>query len=529
MPERTHILHRTASAMLRGPGLEKLVPQIVQAAKLVGRADAAAVMLVDDAEGALRVVAQDGLSETYAASRRFPLERARAIYPGFDSYVDKQISPDEKEDAALLQEGFQHVVAMPLARDNELLGSISVYSRDRDHHLDGFELDLLHVLGAQASIAITNARLYDAERQARRLQESILESMGDGVIIAFPDGRARLNGVARELLGLPDGRNIGRADLQSHYELRDESGVPIAAGENPMDRALRGEAHSGVYLQHDLRSGADHAYRFAAAPVRGKGGAIVAGVVSIHDLTAQREAERQKDEFLSIVSHELKTPLTPLKALAQLLRLRLRRHREDGRELDLTSLDTNLRTIERQVDRMAGLVNDLLEVSRAGQGRFQLQAQEFDLVPVLRDVVQRHSEIAAEEGRHRFSLSAPESIVMVGDSMRIEQAVANLVGNAVKYSPSGGEVRVGVTADDGTIAITVRDEGIGISAEDLPTLGQPFARGSQRARTFSGMGIGLYLARLVAERHGGKLDLASEGEDKGTTVTMELAREGPKD
>jgi signal transduction histidine kinase len=245
-------------------------------------------------------------------------------------------------------------------------------------------------------------------------------------------------------------------------------------------------------------------------------------------MSDEREAERQKDEFISLVSHELKTPLTPLKALAQLLRLRLRRHREEGRPLDLDSLDANLRTIERQVDRMAGLVNDLLEVSRAGQGRFELQQQEFDLAPVIREVVRRQSELAAEDGRHTVSLEAPDSVVIVGDSMRMEQALTNLVANAVKFSPAGGAVRVDVVARDGTVAITVRDPGIGIAADELPDLAKPFARGSKRARMFSGLGIGLYLARLVAERHGGSLALASDGEDKGTTVTLTLPRGGPK-
>jgi len=266
--------------------------------------------------------------------------------------------------------------------------------------------------------------------------------------------------------------------------------------------------------------------RVTAEPVHGANGSVVAGILSMHDLTAEREAERQKDEFLSIVSHELKTPLTPLKALAQLLRLRLRRHREEGRPLDLDSLDTNLRTIERQVDRMSGLVNDLLEVSRAGQGRFELEPREFDLVPVVREVVQRHHEIATEESRHRFTVDAPEALLMTGDAMRIEQALVNLVGNAVKYSPTGGDVRVALAQRDGHASIVVSDEGIGIDAAEIAGLGKPFARGSRRARTFSGMGIGLYLARLVAEGHGGSLELRSDGEDKGTTVTMELPREG---
>ena len=192
----------------------------------------------------------------------------------------------------------------------------------------------------------------------------------------------------------------------------------------------------------------------------------------------------------------------------------------------LDSLDTNLRSIERQVDRMSGLVNDLLEVSRAGQGRFELEPREFDLVPVVREVVQRQHEIATEESRHRFIVDAPEVLLMTGDAMRIEQALVNLVGNAVKYSPTGGDVRVALAQRDGHASIVVSDEGIGIDAAEIAGLGKPFARGSRRARTFSGMGIGLYLARLVAEGHGGSLELRSDGEDKGTTVTMELPREG---
>ncbi|HTH71612.1 MAG TPA: ATP-binding protein, partial [Candidatus Saccharimonadales bacterium] len=152
--------------------------------------------------------------------------------------------------------------------------------------------------------------------------------------------------------------------------------------------------------------------------------------------------------------------------------------------------------------------------------------QEFDLVPVVREVVQRYREISAEEGRITFAVTAPGTLPITGDAMRIEQALTNLVGNAVKYSPSGGEIRIAVDARGDEVAFLVVDNGIGIPAEDLPTLARPFARGSRRARTFSGMGIGLYLARLVAEGHGGSLALASAGEDKGTTVTMTLPRSG---
>jgi len=417
MPERIRILHGITAAMLRILELDRLLPEIVRSATLLETADAASVMLVDESGEFLRIVAHNGLSEEYATAQRIPMETAKSIYRGFDTHIDIDLEKQPAGDPALIRrEKLARVVAMPLVHEGKLIGAINVYTRDRERHFDDIDLDILHILAAQASIAITNARLYEAERHGRRVQESLLAE--------------------------------------------------------------------------------------------------------------QEETERQKDEFLSIVSHELKTPLTPLKALAQLLRLRLRRHREDGRPLDLDSLDSNLRTIERQVDRMAGLVNDLLEVSRAGQGRFELQQQEFDLIPVVHDVVQRYREISAEEGRITFTVKAPATLPISGDTMRIEQALTNLIGNAVKYSPSLGEIRLAVEEHGDEVALVVADDGIGIPSEDLPTLARPFARGSRRARTFSGMGIGLYLARLVAEGHGGTIALASAGEDKGTTVTMTLPRTG---
>ncbi|MEA2662526.1 MAG: hypothetical protein QOH08_2098 [Chloroflexota bacterium] len=526
MPERIRILHGITAAMLRILELDRLLPEIVRSATLLETADAASVMLVDEDGDALRIVAHHGLSEEYAGSQRIPMDRARAIYRGFDTHLEIDLERDPAGDPALIRrEGLKRVVAMPLVHEGALIGGINVYSRDPERRFDDVDLDILHILAAQASIAITNARLYEAERQARHLQESLLESLGEGVLIAFPDGPLRMNPAAREALGIEEGDRPDRAEFQRSFELRTDDGALVAERETPISRALRGESTSGAYVQRDERRGTERAYLMVGAPVHGSNGSIVAAIVSMHDLTERRESERQKDEFLSIVSHELKTPLTPLKALAQLLRLRLRRHREDGRPLDLDSLDANLRTIERQVDRMAGLVNDLLEVSRAGQGRFELQPQEFDLVTLVRDVVQRHEEINAEDGRFHFTVDAPETLVVTGDAIRIEQAVTNLVGNAVKYSPAGGAVRVAVLPRDRTVAVAVADEGIGIAADELSGLGRPFARGSRRARTFSGMGIGLYLARLVAERHGGTLVLESPGEDLGTTVTMELPSE----
>jgi signal transduction histidine kinase len=245
-------------------------------------------------------------------------------------------------------------------------------------------------------------------------------------------------------------------------------------------------------------------------------------IVNARLFTQMREMEEDREQFLSIVSHELRTPLTPLKALAQLQLGRLRRSQERGTPMDLDALARNLESIERQVDRMNGLVNDLLSVSRAGRGSLELDRAPFDLAAELRDVVGRYMAATREEGRHTFSVDAPETFTYEGDQARIDQLLMNLVGNAVKYSPRGGQVAATLARHNGATEIAITDQGIGIPAADLPRLGGAFTRGAGKAATFAGMGIGLYVAKLVAEGHGGSLELESLGEDRGTTVRVRL-------
>lgn len=256
--------------------------------------------------------------------------------------------------------------------------------------------------------------------------------------------------------------------------------------------------------------------------VRDTNGAVTAAVATMHDLTELRQLEEEKEQFLSIVSHELRTPLTPLKALAQLQVSRIHRAQQRGEPLDLEGLERNLLSIERQVDRMNGLVSDLLSVSRAGRGKLEMDRRPFDLATSVRDTVERYVQATREEGRHRFVVEAPNSLVVNADQARVEQLLMNLIGNAVKYSPRGGEVRVSLKGQDGTAEIVIVDEGIGITPEDLPRLGTAFTRGTGKAATFAGMGIGLHVARLLAVAHGGSLELESPGEDRGTTVRVKL-------
>lgn len=354
---------------------------------------------------------------------------------------------------------------------------------------------------------------------------AVIEQAADRIYVTDKIGRVLFaNALARDLVGLALGEHPMLRELLLRARIRTIDGKAFGTGQGPVTRALRGEMVRGEYAFGDAETGDDIVVRLSASPVRGSDGEIRGAVVLMHDVTDVRRVEKEKDEFLSLVSHELKTPLTPLKSVAQLIRMRLARARRGERELDLDSLERNLATIERQVDRMDRLVTDLLEVSRIGRGRFELVPAPMDLAAVVRDAVQRWVEATAEEGRHRFDLQTPPTLSVTADQQRVEQVVANLVGNAVKYSPHGGTVRVRLEERAGEVVIAVRDEGIGITPEDLVAIGrEPFVRGV-RARGFAGVGVGLYLSRLIAEGHGGRVEIESPGEDKGTTARLILPR-----
>lgn len=352
----------------------------------------------------------------------------------------------------------------------------------------------------------------------------LLESMPTAVVVAAPDGALLgVNRAAHDLLEV-DRPPRTVAELRALIELRDfDTGEPVTPATSVLTKALAGGTSRKRQTLRALRSDTTRIIDAAGKPVHDAEGGLVAAVLTLTDVTDVVEGERQREEFLSIVSHELKTPLTPLKAISQLIRGRIRRARAAGTEPDLDALEKNLETIERQVDRMNGLVNDLLEVSRARRGIFELNRESFDLATIVRDVVQRYTDATADDGRHTFSLEAPESLPIVADQARVEQLLWNVIGNAVKYSPRGGSVRVALDRQDGSAVISVADQGIGINAADIARLGNsPFQRGVGRAATFSGMGIGLYLSRLVADGHGGTLVIASDGEDRGATVTARL-------
>jgi signal transduction histidine kinase len=237
-----------------------------------------------------------------------------------------------------------------------------------------------------------------------------------------------------------------------------------------------------------------------------------------------REAVRLREEFLSVASHELRTPLTPLKGFAALTLNRMEKGGDfPERERTLKAL----RSMARQTDRLTRLVDDLLDTSRIQAGRFELERAPVDLVPLVREVIERF-ELRGDEGLRFFFESPQEPVEGVWDGPRLEQVVTNLLSNAVRYSPQGGTVRVGFHLTPEFVELLVRDEGIGIPPESLASLFQPFARASNAtSRHFGGLGLGLFICREIVQRHGGTIWAESPGAQQGSCFHVRLPREAP--
>ena len=226
---------------------------------------------------------------------------------------------------------------------------------------------------------------------------------------------------------------------------------------------------------------------------------------------ALRTAAAQKDEFLAVLAHELRNPLAPLRNGLDLL---LRRHQGGS--------DSTLAAMNRQLDHMVRLIGDLLDISRISRGLLELQKARVDLPDLIRSTLESVRPLFDRKGQ-TLSLVTEESIAVDADATRVAQILTNLLHNATKFTPGGGAVRVDVVREGEDAVIQIADAGVGIPAEQLERIFDMFSRVPRHAGAAEpGLGIGLALARRLADMHGGSLAAASQGVGRGTTFTLRL-------
>ena len=343
--------------------------------------------------------------------------------------------------------------------------------------------------------------LADAERRHAAEVDATFASVADGLVIYGPAGEiVRLNPAAESLLGYSPATlslKLGERIEQLHAETRD--GKPLSLEDLPVSRALRGETTRGTVMVLRRPFGKPCWVSISAAPVRDADGRLLGAVTSLTDITALHELQEQQEDFVRTISHDLRQPLTPIIGQAQLLEARLA---AVGQQRDVHSVQV----IVKSAKRMNVMISDLVESVRLEAGRLELRREPTDLFRLVVDIVGR---LGTEAERQRIRVERLGSVPAVAvDPERMERAIVNLITNALKYSPPASPVVVRLNAHNGEAVVAVIDRGVGIPAADLPHLFTRFYR-SPAAKRSEGLGLGLYIARLIVEAHNGRISVES--------------------
>lgn len=359
------------------------------------------------------------------------------------------------------------------------------------------------------------------EQQLRESQarfQAIFYGAPVGISLVDREGRyVSVNPIRQEMLGYSEAELIGKRyqDLTYAEDLEDDERVNAQAREQGLDRFQ-------IEKRFVRKDGTVRWARITTSIVRDEVGEIQYSISIAEDITEQRNLERHKDEFLSAAAHDLRTPLTTVKGRVQLL------HRLLNADVDLDReriLD-NLARIDANVGRMVTLINELLDVANIELGRaVNLDMRPVDLVQLAETVVSEHGQAT---DRHRVVMEARVPELMGSwDAARLERVLGNLVSNAIKYSPSGGDICIVLTRervlDRDWAVLAVQDHGVGIPASDLPYIFERFHRGGNVTGKIPGTGIGLAAVRQIVEQHGGSITVESqEGERTVFTVRLPL-------
>ena len=398
------------------------------------------------------------------------------------------------------------------------VGSFYVVAKESGGEFTSEDEEVLVLLASQAATAIANARTHRAERGARADLEALVETSPVGVVV-FDARTGAMRSLNREAKRIVEHlRTTGRSveQLLEVIRCRFSDGREIALDELPLSRALSDAATvRAEEIELSVPEGRSVTTLVNATPIHADDGAVDSVVVTLQDLAPLQELERLRTEFLGMVSHELRAPLTSIKGSAATAL-------GASRILDPAEARQFFRIIDEQANQMDGLLVDLLDAGRIDAGTLSVAPEPTDVAAL---VDQARSTFLSGGGRHTVVIDLPPDLPRVmADRQRIVQVLNNLFSNAARHAPESSPIRFSAERDGVHVALSVRDEGRGIPAEQLPRLFQKYTGiGSGDSKSgLTGSGLGLVICKGLVEAHGGRIRAESAGMGQGARFTFTL-------
>jgi len=511
--QRDYLLE-ISRAITQELNLDTLLARILRISAEMLAGQAGLIALRGD-QGGWKLAASHGIP---AAFLRY-LDPLLAKVPDYDDPARFEIPEINR----LLQEvtriatlGLMTGVGLPLIVHERVIGVIFIFR----NYVGGFSANdraLLQSFADQAAIAVQNARLYTQVSREKQRMDALLDSAADGILLLSSNHTIqRCNPAFARLVGLPVGKILGKKHDEIIRWAQRKDGITLeeaVAGGWPLT------PNATLYVEGDLErpNGLSLPVGVTYAPLVERDGGLINVVATVRDITRFREAEELKSTFISVISHELKTPVALIKGYVSTLR------REDA-SWDRRIVEDSLAVIEEEADRLTELIENLLDASRLQAGALAISRTDLMLDRLAERIAARfRTQTSKHDIKVDFSKDFP---VILADEDRILQVLSNLLSNAIKYSPEGGEILISGRARSDQVVVCVSDQGPGIAPGDIPYVFDRFYRASDASRTTKGAGLGLYLARAVIEAHGGRIWVDPKPGD-GARICFSLPRSEP--
>ena len=409
----------------------------------------------------------------------------------------------------------------PMRHRGAAVGNFFLAEKEGEREFTSEDEEVLVLFASQAATAIANARTHRAEQRARANLEALIDTSPVGVVVF--DARTRnpvsLNREAKRIVGSLRTPDRSPEQLLEMMTYRRADGREITLDELTLARELSSaEAVRAEEIVLEVPDGRRVTTLVNATPIRSADGAVESMVVTMQDLAPLEELERLRAEFLGMVSHELRAPLTSIKGSAVTLL-------EESAELDPAEMREFSRIIVEQANHMRGLIGDLLDAGRINAGTLSVAPEPSEVAGL---VDRARTTFLSSGARHAVLIDLPPDLPRVlADRQRIVQVLNNLFSNASRHAPESSPIRVSAVRDGVHVAISVADEGRGVPPERLPQLFRKHARVGDGEGGIGGTGLGLAICKGLVEAHGGRIWAESGGAGQGTrfTFTMPVAEE----